>query len=161
MHDVTSEHWHEPKGFKNAGYGAWKRPNTPYDDFMEAQGIPIYPRHRRAARAGHAAEALERAWAATAPSSSSSAPKANGAATWSRCRARGALNPERHMYEEIMVVVEGRGTTEIWTDGQKKPHSFEWQTRLDVLGRRSTPGTASSTRRRARRSSSSRRPRRT
>src|SRR5206468_6732532 len=39
----------------------------------------------------------------------------------------GALNPERHMYEEIMVVVEGRGTTEIWTDGQKKPHTFEWQ----------------------------------
>jgi hypothetical protein len=32
----------------------------------------------------------------------------------------GALNPERHMYEEIMVVVEGRGTTEIWTDDQKK-----------------------------------------
>src|SRR4029079_3892045 len=42
MHDVTTSHWHEPKGFKNAGYGAWKRPNTAYDDFMEAQGIPIY-----------------------------------------------------------------------------------------------------------------------
>ncbi len=41
---------------------------------------------------------------------------------------RGALNAERHMYEEIMVVVEGRGTTEIWIDGQKKRHSFEWQT---------------------------------
>ena len=26
----------------NAGYGAWKRPNTPYDDYMEAQGIPIF-----------------------------------------------------------------------------------------------------------------------
>jgi len=42
MHDVTSEHWHEPEGRKNAGYGAWKRPNTPYDDFMEAQGIPCF-----------------------------------------------------------------------------------------------------------------------
>ena len=42
MHDVTSEHWHEPEGRKNAGYGVWKRPNTPYDDFMEAQGIPIF-----------------------------------------------------------------------------------------------------------------------
>jgi quercetin dioxygenase-like cupin family protein len=31
------------------------------------------------------------------------------------------------MYEEIMVVVEGRGTTEIWLDGQTKPHTFEWQ----------------------------------
>src|SRR5262249_53296823 len=37
------------------------------------------------------------------------------------------LNPERHMFEEIMVVVEGRGTTEIWTDDQKKLHTFEWQ----------------------------------
>jgi hypothetical protein len=42
MHEVTSEHWNEPEGTKNAGYGAWKRPNTPYDDYMEAQGIPIY-----------------------------------------------------------------------------------------------------------------------
>ena len=42
MHEVTSEHWHEPEGMKNAGYGAWKRPNTPYDDYMEAQGIPIF-----------------------------------------------------------------------------------------------------------------------
>ena len=85
------------------------------------------PRHRRAPRAGHAAQAVERAWAARAPSSSSTAPRANGAATSSRCRRAGALNPERHMYEEIMVVVEGRGTTEIWTDGQAKPHTFEWQ----------------------------------
>ena len=42
MHDVTSSHWHEPEGTKNAGYGAWNRPNTAYDDFMETQGIPIY-----------------------------------------------------------------------------------------------------------------------
>src|SRR5258708_12688188 len=42
MHDVTSDNWHEPEGTKNAGYGAWKRPNTSYDDYMEAQGIPIF-----------------------------------------------------------------------------------------------------------------------
>ena len=42
MHEVTSSHWHEPEGTKNAGYGAWNRPNTAYDDFMEAQGIPIF-----------------------------------------------------------------------------------------------------------------------
>src|SRR5258708_26136456 len=43
MHDTTDgSHWHEPEGLKNAGYGAWKRPNTPYDEYMEAQGIPIY-----------------------------------------------------------------------------------------------------------------------
>ena len=42
MHEVTSDHWHDPEGLKNAGVGAWKRPNTAYDDFMEAQGIPIF-----------------------------------------------------------------------------------------------------------------------
>ena len=43
MHEVTSSsHWHEPEGTKNAGYGAWNRPNTAYDDFMEAQGIPVF-----------------------------------------------------------------------------------------------------------------------
>ncbi len=80
MHDVTSEHWHEPEGYKNAGYGAWKRPNTPYDDYMEAQGIPIFRgigvRGSRTCRSSAGT-----GWAATAPSSSCTAPRANGAAT--------------------------------------------------------------------------------
>ena len=43
MHDtVAADHWHEPQGLKNAGYGAWKRPKTPYDLFMESQGVPVY-----------------------------------------------------------------------------------------------------------------------
>ena len=40
----------------------------------------------------------------------------------------GALHPERHMYEEIYLVIEGRGTTEVWVDGAAKKHQFEWQT---------------------------------
>ena len=39
----------------------------------------------------------------------------------------GALNPEKHMYEEIYFVVEGRGSTEVWLDGDSKRHAFEWQ----------------------------------
>ena len=39
----------------------------------------------------------------------------------------GALNPEKHIYEEIYLVVEGRGTTEVWLDGDSKRHVFEWQ----------------------------------
>ena len=31
------------------------------------------------------------------------------------------------MYEEIFLVVEGRGTTEVWLDGDTKKHVFEWQ----------------------------------
>ena len=39
----------------------------------------------------------------------------------------GALNPEKHIYEEIYFVVEGRGSTEVWLDGEAKRHVFEWQ----------------------------------
>src|SRR5262245_64851856 len=38
----------------------------------------------------------------------------------------GALNPERHLYEEIYYVVEGRGTTEVWQEGNPKKVTFEW-----------------------------------
>ena len=126
MHEVTSEHWHEPEGLKNAGYGAWKRPNTPYDDYMEAQGIPIY----RGIGVRRVQDMPLKRWNRMG---------GNGTfiqlygteGKWGcyviEVPGAGALNPERHMYEEIMVVVDGRGTTEIWTDDQKKPHVFEWQ----------------------------------
>ena len=39
----------------------------------------------------------------------------------------GALNVERHLYEKVVLVVEGRGTTEVWQEGQSKRHVFEWQ----------------------------------
>jgi mannose-6-phosphate isomerase-like protein (cupin superfamily) len=39
----------------------------------------------------------------------------------------GALNAEKHMYEEIYLVVEGRGSTEVWLEGDTKRHVFEWQ----------------------------------
>ena len=41
--------------------------------------------------------------------------------------AGSALNPEKHMFEEIYWVVEGRGTTEVWLEGEGRKHVFEWQ----------------------------------
>jgi len=126
MHEVTSDHWHEPEGLKNAGYGAWKRPNTSYDDFMEEQGVPIF----RGIGVRRVQDMPLKPW-----------PRMGGKGTFIQLYGTegrwgcyvievppaGALNPEKHMYEEIMVVVEGRGTVEIWADGQAKPHTFEWQ----------------------------------
>jgi hypothetical protein len=42
MHDVPGSHWHEPTAGKRAGFGKFGRPKTPYDLFMEAEGIPVF-----------------------------------------------------------------------------------------------------------------------
>jgi hypothetical protein len=40
----------------------------------------------------------------------------------------GAITAEKHMYEELFYVLEGRGTTEIWSgDDATKKQTFEWQ----------------------------------
>jgi hypothetical protein len=43
MDHPAEQNFKEPTDKKTrAGYGKFLRPNTPYDNFMEAQGIPIY-----------------------------------------------------------------------------------------------------------------------
>jgi mannose-6-phosphate isomerase-like protein (cupin superfamily) len=41
--------------------------------------------------------------------------------------ARGALKPQKHMYEERYLVLDGRGSTEVWKDDSSAKTSFEWQ----------------------------------
>ena len=36
-----------------------------------------------------------------------------------------ALTPERHLYEEVICILEGQGAAEIWQEGEKK-QMFEW-----------------------------------
>lgn len=37
-----------------------------------------------------------------------------------------SLKPQRHLYEEMIFVLAGRGATTIWNEGGRK-HTFEWQ----------------------------------
>ena len=37
-----------------------------------------------------------------------------------------SLKPQRHMYEEVIYVLKGRGSTSVWNPGQE-PLSFEWK----------------------------------
>jgi oxalate decarboxylase/phosphoglucose isomerase-like protein (cupin superfamily) len=39
--------------------------------------------------------------------------------------AGGALEPEKHFYEEVICILSGQGATEVWQDGGRK-QMFEW-----------------------------------
>jgi len=125
-HDEVATHWHEPKAGENAGHGKFKRPAMPYDRFMEAEGIPVYrsigcrtvldlpmaPWKRLGGRGTYiqlfGTEGLWGMYVVEVP-------------------AGGALNIERHVYEKMCLVIEGRGSTEVWQEGQAKKQTFEWQ----------------------------------
>ena len=119
--------WEEPKGNKKkAGYGKFPRPKTTYDTYMESQGIPIY----REIGVRRVQDLPLKPWKQMG---------GNGTfiqllgteGLWGsyviEVPGAGALNPERHLYEEVYLVVEGRGTTEVWAEGNSKKLTFEWQ----------------------------------
>ena len=38
----------------------------------------------------------------------------------------GSLLPQRHLFEEMIFILDGRGSTMVWNEGEVK-QSFEWQ----------------------------------
>lgn len=125
-HDDVGGHWHEPKAGENAGFGKFKRAAMPYDRFMEAEGVPCYrgigvkrvqdlpmlPWKRLGGKGTYiqlyGTEGLWGMYVVEVP-------------------AGGALNIERHVYEKQVFIIEGRGSTEVWNEGQVKKQTFEWQ----------------------------------
>ena len=116
-----------PTGEAFAGPRKFKSPKHPYDLFMESEGIPI---HREIGF--HDVRELELAdWARTG---------GRGAyiqllgteELWGMYLLEippdGVLEVEQHIYEKIMYVVEGAGTTEVWSsaDPGAEPQRFEW-----------------------------------
>jgi len=118
--------FHEPSSDEPAGYKVYKRSHSPYERFMEEEGIPIHRGigvrdtrdlplgdWRRLGGRGSflyldGLEGVKGMFVVEVPSG-------------------GALNPEKHMYDEFFLVIEGRGSTEVWTEGSGKKHVFEWQ----------------------------------
>ena len=118
--------WVEPEAEDAAaGFRVYKRSHSPYERWMEEEGVPIFRgigvRDTRNLELGE----------------------------WKRRQAKGmflyldglegvkgmyvievpgggATAPEKHIYDEFFVVVEGRGTTEVWR-GDGKKQVFEWQ----------------------------------
>ena len=110
----TKSEWTEPTDKETkSGFGTFERPNLPYDDWMEAQEIPIY----RGIGVQKVQDLPLKPWKLM-----------GGNATFIQlwgteglwgCHVlevpgAGALNPVKHLFEQQYFVVEGRGTTEVW-----------------------------------------------
>ncbi|CAN7732616.1 cupin domain-containing protein [Phyllobacterium sp. LjRoot231] len=122
----TGTHWHEPAGTKKAGFGEFKKQPTPYDQFMVEEGIPVF----RDLGVSSVKNLPLKPWKRTGGRGTYI--QLLGTETKWGCHlvevpAAGALHPEKHMYEEIYIVVEGRGSTEVWLEGEGRKHVFEWQ----------------------------------
>ena len=98
----------------------------PYEEYMENEGIPLF---QEVAGSGDVTQLPRKPWART-----------GGNGTFIQLQGtfqseRGiyiqeipggqALNPERHIYEKEIFVLEGRGLTETWQNGGAKI-TFEW-----------------------------------
>jgi quercetin dioxygenase-like cupin family protein len=126
MHDFLKPHWHEPNGDKRAGFGTFSRVKTPYDLFMEHEGLPVFRDIGIRNVRNLPLEPWER-MGGNASFIQLTGTESKWGSFVIEVPGRGALNPVHHMYEQIFWVVEGRGSTEVWLEGDAKRHVFEWQ----------------------------------
>lgn len=121
------EDFREPQGEQQrAGARSWAKPKTPYDEFMQEEGIPL----RRGIGIHDVRELPLEPWKRLGGRGSYIQLDGTDNMTGMyvvEIPSAGALNVERHIYEEIYYVVEGRGTTEVWREGSENKHVFEWQ----------------------------------
>ena len=159
MHDRPDQtHWHEPKAGENAGFGKFQRKPMPYDSFMEAEGVPVF----RGIGVKRVQDLPMRPWSRLG-GRGSYIQLFGTEGLWGmyvvEIAGAGALNAERHLYEKVVLVVEGRGTT----DGRRARASAIRSSgrRARCSRSRSTRSTVSSTPRARRRCCCAARRRRT
>jgi len=123
---MSREKWIEPKDGKRTGFGKFKKLPLPYDDFMESEGIPVF----RGIGVRDIRELPLQPWKRVG-GKGSYIQLYGTEGKWGcyavEVPAAGELNPEKHMFEKIYLVIEGRGSTEVWLEGdENKKHVFEW-----------------------------------
>ena len=125
----------EPTGYQRAGWHAdgeggttsyYRRLATAWETFQKEEGIPVF-----VGVGVRDSRDLPRAdW-----------PRLGGKGTYIQVVGtnnktgmyvvevppRGALKPQRHMWEERYIVLDGRGSTEVWRNGDTAKTAFEWQ----------------------------------
>ena len=98
----------------------------PYDEFMEGEGLPI---HRAVVGVGDVTQLERKPWARTGGSGAfiqlDGTFESERGIYVGEIPGGGALEPEKHLYEEEIFILEGRGTAQVWQgDGAKM--TFEW-----------------------------------
>ena len=116
----------QPNEQQRAGRVRWKRQPTPYERFMEEEGIPVV----RGIGLNNVRELPLSPWARLGGRGSYI--QLDGTeGVWGmyvvEIPPRSELRPERHVYEEVYFVVEGRGSTEVWKESASRRQVFEWQ----------------------------------
>jgi mannose-6-phosphate isomerase-like protein (cupin superfamily) len=122
----------EPTGDQKAGWRRddglpfFKRYATPWEAFLDEEGIPVF----KGIGMKDARELPRAPW-----------PRVGGKGSYVQLIGtnndtgmfvveippHGSLKPQRHLYEERYVVIEGNGATEVWKEGSSAKTSFEWQ----------------------------------
>ena len=111
----------------HVGTKRWVRQPSPYETYMDEQGIPI---HRGMVGLYDVRDATLAPWKRMGGQGAFIELNGTGGLQGMyliEIPAAGAIAAEKHMYEEIFYVVEGRGTTEVWTGDNPQKQTFEWQ----------------------------------
>lgn len=126
-HEVEGQlHWHEPAGLSPAGRLRYPRPPRAHDRFIAGEGVPVL-------RSAHVPSLMQvelLPW-----------PRLGGSGAWvalhgnegglgcalQELAGSQASHPEKHLFEELVLVLAGMGTTELWQPGSHRRVVFEWQ----------------------------------
>lgn len=127
MSDTTLEDYKPPKGDENAGLKRWEPQKSGYERFMAEEAIPVF----RGIGVRDVRELDLKPWARRNAIGSflllDGLEGSKGMYVLELAPGE-ATTPEKHLYHEFFIVVEGRGTTETWTEGPEgHRHTFEWQ----------------------------------
>ena len=116
--------WHKPGEGGRSSYTV--RLETAWERFLKEEGLPVF----RGVGVRDSRDLPRADW-----------PRVGGRGTYIQVTGtnnstgmfvvevppRSALHPQKHMYEERYIVLEGRGSLDVWRTGDTAMTSFEWQ----------------------------------
>ena len=106
--------------------GDLREKKTFYDEFLDDEGIPI---HRAVAGVDDVKELPRGKWARMGGLGTYvviEGTRQEGSGLYvAEIPSGGTLEPEKHMYDELIYVMQGRGLAEVWQEGGTK-RSFEF-----------------------------------